>query len=109
MCQTARRPATHSNTNGTGAVCARTAMPAPSAIRIHTGRPVWILIALGAGIAVLAHTAPVPFVLEWVAGRRAVWHMPRTDPPTVYLTYDDGPNPTTTPDLLDVLEREQVR
>ena len=27
---------------------------------------------------------------------------------TVYLTYDDGPNPTTTPDLLDVLAREGV-
>jgi chitooligosaccharide deacetylase len=29
--------------------------------------------------------------------------MPRSDPPTVYLTYDDGPNPSTTPRLLDVL------
>jgi peptidoglycan/xylan/chitin deacetylase (PgdA/CDA1 family) len=27
----------------------------------------------------------------------------------VYLTFDDGPNPTTTPDLLDVLARERVR
>jgi peptidoglycan/xylan/chitin deacetylase (PgdA/CDA1 family) len=27
----------------------------------------------------------------------------------VYLTFDDGPNPATTPDLLDVLAREQVR
>jgi peptidoglycan/xylan/chitin deacetylase (PgdA/CDA1 family) len=27
----------------------------------------------------------------------------------VYLTYDDGPNPSTTPDLLDVLAREQVQ
>jgi peptidoglycan/xylan/chitin deacetylase (PgdA/CDA1 family) len=44
-----------------------------------------------------------------MAGDRAVWHMPRTDPRTIYLTYDDGPNPTTTPDLLDVLAREQVR
>jgi peptidoglycan/xylan/chitin deacetylase (PgdA/CDA1 family) len=34
--------------------------------------------------------------------------MPRTDPPTIYLTFDDGPNPSTTPDLLDVLERESV-
>src|SRR5262249_27399499 len=44
-----------------------------------------------------------------VAGDRAVWHMARGDPAIVYLTYDDGPNPTTTPDLLDVLAREQVR
>jgi peptidoglycan/xylan/chitin deacetylase (PgdA/CDA1 family) len=34
--------------------------------------------------------------------------MPRGAPSTVYLTYDDGPNPTTTPDLLDVLAREGV-
>src|SRR5437763_14214936 len=68
----------------------------------------WILIAIGAGLLALAHTAPAPFLLDALAGRRAVWHMPRTQPPTVYLTFDDGPNPTTTPDLLDVLAREQV-
>ncbi|PYR25289.1 MAG: hypothetical protein DMF92_20805, partial [Acidobacteria bacterium] len=34
--------------------------------------------------------------------------MPKKDPPTIYLTFDDGPNPTTTPDLLDVLARERV-
>jgi peptidoglycan/xylan/chitin deacetylase (PgdA/CDA1 family) len=69
----------------------------------------WIVIALAAGIVALAHTAPAPFLLDALAGRRAVWHMPRTDPPTIYLTFDDGPNPTTTPDLLDVLARERVR
>src|SRR5262245_949370 len=69
----------------------------------------WIFLAIGFGIVVLAHTAPAPFVLDWMAGDRAVWHMPRGDPPTVYLTFDDGPNPTTTPDLLDVLARERVR
>ena len=68
----------------------------------------WIFIALGAGVLALAHTAPAPFLLDAIAGRRAVWHMPRTDPPTIYLTFDDGPNPTTTPDLLDVLAREGV-
>jgi peptidoglycan/xylan/chitin deacetylase (PgdA/CDA1 family) len=35
--------------------------------------------------------------------------MPRAAVPTVYLTYDDGPNPSTTPDLLDVLHAEGVR
>jgi peptidoglycan/xylan/chitin deacetylase (PgdA/CDA1 family) len=69
---------------------------------------VWILLAIGAGILALAHTAPAPFILDAISGGRAVWHMPRTIPPTVYLTYDDGPNPTTTPDLLDVLARERV-
>ena len=68
----------------------------------------WIFIAVAVGIVALAHTAPVPFLFDAIAGRRAVWHMPRTDPPTIYLTFDDGPNPTTTPDLLDVLAREGV-
>src|SRR6266508_3959035 len=69
----------------------------------------WILIAIGAGIVFLAHTAPAPFLLDALNSRRSAWHMPRRDPPTIYLTYDDGPNPTTTPDLLDVLAREKVR
>ena len=68
----------------------------------------WILIAVGAGLITLAHTAPVPFLFEALAGDRSVWHLPKRDPPTLYLTYDDGPNPTTTPDLLDVLAREGV-
>ena len=68
----------------------------------------WIAVLIGIGVIVLAHTAPAPFVLDAMAGERAVWHMPRTAPPTVYLTYDDGPNPTTTPALLDVLAREHV-
>ncbi len=66
----------------------------------------WIVVLIGVGLVALAHTAPAPFILDAMAGDRAVWHMPRRDPPTVYLTYDDGPNPTTTPDLLDVLARE---
>ncbi len=68
----------------------------------------WIFMLVGLGIVVLAHTAPAPFILDAMAGDRAVWHMPRGEPRTVYLTYDDGPNPTTTPDLLDVLVREGV-
>jgi peptidoglycan/xylan/chitin deacetylase (PgdA/CDA1 family) len=67
---------------------------------------VWWLLAVGLGIAVLAHTAPARFVLDALEGRHAVWRMPTTDRPTIYLTYDDGPNPATTPDLLDVLARE---
>src|SRR5712691_6611949 len=69
----------------------------------------WILIAVGAGVLALAHTAPVPFLFDLIAGDRAAWHMPKRTPPTIYLTFDDGPNPTTTPDLLDVLARERVR
>jgi peptidoglycan/xylan/chitin deacetylase (PgdA/CDA1 family) len=70
---------------------------------------VWIFIAIGVGVLVLAHTAPAPSLFDALAADRAVWHMPKRDPPSVYLTFDDGPNPTTTPDLLDVLDREHVR
>jgi peptidoglycan/xylan/chitin deacetylase (PgdA/CDA1 family) len=69
----------------------------------------WILIAIGAGVLALAHTAPAPFLFDMIARGRSVWHMPKRQPPTVYLTFDDGPNPTTTPDLLDVLARERAR
>jgi peptidoglycan/xylan/chitin deacetylase (PgdA/CDA1 family) len=69
---------------------------------------VWILIAVGAGVLALAHTAPAPFLFDAIAGGRSVWHMPKRTPPTIYFTFDDGPNPTTTPDLLDVLGREGV-
>jgi peptidoglycan/xylan/chitin deacetylase (PgdA/CDA1 family) len=68
----------------------------------------WIWVAVGAGVAFLSHSAPAPLFIDFAFGGRSVWHMPADDPPTVYLTFDDGPNPTTTPDLLEVLEREQV-
>lgn len=67
-----------------------------------------LFAAIGIAVIALAHTAPVPFVLDWMAGDHAVWQMPTSDVPTVYLTYDDGPNPSTTPDLLDVLADEGV-
>jgi peptidoglycan/xylan/chitin deacetylase (PgdA/CDA1 family) len=68
-----------------------------------------IFAALGFGTLFLAHTAPFPFLLEAFRPRDAVWHMPRDrERPTIYLTFDDGPNPTATPALLDVLRREQA-
>jgi peptidoglycan/xylan/chitin deacetylase (PgdA/CDA1 family) len=70
---------------------------------------VWIWIAVAAGVAALAHTAPAPFLFDAIAGDRAAWHMPKRTPPTIYFTFDDGPNPTTTPDLLDLLARQRVR
>ena len=63
----------------------------------------WII---GIAVAALAHTAPFPFVLD--ATDRTVWRMPVTDPPTIYLTFDDGPNPAATPALLDALDRHDV-
>jgi chitooligosaccharide deacetylase len=71
---------------------------------------VLVLIIVGAGIAALTHTAPFPFLLELLNPGESAWHMPRlVDTPAVYLTYDDGPNPTATPALLDVLGREGAR
>src|SRR5919109_154947 len=69
----------------------------------------FLLAAISAGVLFLAHTAPFPFVLEGLRRGDSLWHAP-VDPaaPTVYLTYDDGPNPTATPQLLDVLAHEQA-
>ena len=68
-----------------------------------------LLILAVVGVLALAHTAPFPFLLEYVGPDRSIWHMPVSGAPTIYLTYDDGPNPEATPFLLDVLAREQVR
>jgi len=67
---------------------------------------IWIAAVI-AGFLVLAHTAPFRFVLD--AEPLSVWRMPETDPPTVYITIDDGPNPTATPELLDILAKHQAR
>ena len=62
----------------------------------------WIVGAVG--VIFLAHTAPFPFLLEKFAPSRSIWRMPHAGgSPTAYLTFDDGPNPTATPELLDVL------
>jgi chitooligosaccharide deacetylase len=65
-----------------------------------------LLVAAVAGVLALAHTAPVPFLLEYLQPDRSVWRMPPSSAPAIYLTYDDGPNPTATPALLDVLALE---
>lgn len=65
----------------------------------------FILIA-AIGAVVLAHFAPFPFLLDVTDD--TIWRMPRTGAPTVYLTFDDGPNPAATPRLLDVLARHEV-
>ncbi|HEX5110254.1 MAG TPA: polysaccharide deacetylase family protein [Vicinamibacterales bacterium] len=66
----------------------------------------WVWVAV-VGVAVLAHVAPFRFLFD--VTDRTVWRMPQTDPPTIYLTFDDGPNPDATPALLDVLARHQVK
>jgi peptidoglycan/xylan/chitin deacetylase (PgdA/CDA1 family) len=69
----------------------------------------WFLLA-GFAALVLAHVAPFPFLLEGFAPSRSIWRMPdRGAARTVYLTYDDGPNPAATPELLDVLAETGAR
>jgi peptidoglycan/xylan/chitin deacetylase (PgdA/CDA1 family) len=69
-----------------------------------------LALAIVAGVVALAHTAPFPFVLDGLHADRVTWRMPHLGgPPTIYLTFDDGPNPTATPQLLDTLARHQVK
>jgi peptidoglycan/xylan/chitin deacetylase (PgdA/CDA1 family) len=69
----------------------------------------WLLAAVVA-VVVLSHTAPFPFLLEAFAPSKSIWHMPREPAPrAVYLTFDDGPNPTATPELLDTLRAADAR
>jgi peptidoglycan/xylan/chitin deacetylase (PgdA/CDA1 family) len=70
-----------------------------------------LLVLLIGGAAVLAHTAPAPFLLEAFRPSKSVWRVAaaRNAPPQIYLTFDDGPNPAWTPALLDALKDERVR
>ena len=65
---------------------------------------IWVIGAIAA--VVLAHFAPFPFLFDTTD--RTIWRMPETEPLTIYLTFDDGPNPTATPQLLDVLRAHDV-
>jgi peptidoglycan/xylan/chitin deacetylase (PgdA/CDA1 family) len=68
-----------------------------------------LLLIVGVAAMVLAHTAPFPFLIERFNPGQSVWRMPSNGRPSlVYLTYDDGPNPSATPALLDVLAAEGV-
>ena len=70
---------------------------------------VFIFALIVAGAA-LAHMAPFPFLLEAFRPAKSLWHMDRLAgaPPTIYLTFDDGPNADWTPVLLDRLRQERV-
>lgn len=63
------------------------------------------------GIFALAHTAPFPFLLEAFRPATSLWHVDAAAgaPPTIYLTFDDGPTPDWTPPLLDALADHDVR
>jgi peptidoglycan/xylan/chitin deacetylase (PgdA/CDA1 family) len=63
-----------------------------------------IIIAIF-GAAAFAHMAPFPFLLEAFRPSKSLWRVkPQPGaPPTVHLTFDDGPNVHWTPTLLDAL------
>ena len=69
------------------------------------------LIIVLVGALVIAHTAPFPFLLEAFRPSQSLWRVKPTRglPPTLYLTFDDGPNATWTPPLLDALRDTQTR
>jgi peptidoglycan-N-acetylglucosamine deacetylase len=68
------------------------------------------IVVVVLGVTALSHTAPFPFLFDAVAGKASVW---RVHEPAgrrmAYLTFDDGPNPTATPELLDLLKEKNVR
>jgi peptidoglycan/xylan/chitin deacetylase (PgdA/CDA1 family) len=63
------------------------------------------------GAAAFAHMAPFPFLLEAFRPSKSLWHVkPQPGlPPTIYLTFDDGPNAHWTMPLLDALREQDVR
>ena len=68
-----------------------------------------LLIAVLAAAAA-AHVLPRPFLFEAFRPAGSVWHVrtaPGT-PPTIYFTFDDGPNAAWTPPLLDALREAGV-
>src|SRR5688500_2356177 len=70
-----------------------------------------LVLLLASGVVALAHTAPFPFLLEAFHPGGSIWRVKQAKgaAPTVYLTFDDGPNPDWTPALLDALRDEEAR
>jgi len=69
----------------------------------------FVALAIGA-VVVLCHLAPFHFLLDAASGGVAIWEGPheRAGQKVLYLTFDDGPNPTATPELLDALREKSV-
>ena len=70
-----------------------------------------IAVVMIVAAVAFAHTAPFPFLLEAFRPSRSLWHVaPKSgSPPTLYLTFDDGPNPDWTPALLEALRETDSR
>jgi peptidoglycan/xylan/chitin deacetylase (PgdA/CDA1 family) len=69
---------------------------------------VLVVILIAAGVTTFSHVAPFRFLLDVVNDDVAVWRMPHSGRKTIYLTFDDGPNPQVTPPLLDLLKRKGI-
>lgn len=70
-----------------------------------------IIAAVLLGAVIASHMLPFPFLLEAFRPSGSLWRVrpqPGT-PPTIYLTFDDGPNADWTPPLLDALRDTGVR
>jgi peptidoglycan/xylan/chitin deacetylase (PgdA/CDA1 family) len=70
-----------------------------------------IVAAVLLGAVLAAHTVPFPFLLEAFRPSGSVWRVKpvKGTPPTIYLTFDDGPNLVWTPPLLDALRDTGAR
>ena len=70
-----------------------------------------LLVAILIGAVAAAHMVPFPFLLEAFRPSGSLWHVknPRAAPPTLYFTFDDGPNEQWTPPLLDALRETGVQ
>jgi peptidoglycan/xylan/chitin deacetylase (PgdA/CDA1 family) len=70
-----------------------------------------IVVAVLIGAVAAAHAVPFPFLMEAFRPSGSVWRVKpvKGTPPTIYLTFDDGPNPAWTPPLLDALRDTGTR
>jgi peptidoglycan/xylan/chitin deacetylase (PgdA/CDA1 family) len=73
-------------------------------------RPLRRLFALALLALLVTLAVQPPFASETVArGASGILFRVRTDQPLVALTFDDGPDPTYTPQVLDTLARDKVQ
>ena len=68
------------------------------------------LVIAVAGVLLISHIVPFRFVQDWWHRDNSVWSVPAAPGQNpLYLTFDDGPNPTATPELLAALRDHDVR
>ena len=67
-----------------------------------------LVAAIAAAVAALTHLSPFPGLLEVGYRKTSLWRAD-SGAPVVYLTFDDGPNPSATPALLDTLREKGVQ